>query len=571
MNTQNPKATVSVCRNLTSELSVSIRSLPKDAGVFDQHYTPDDLHLILKGSIKAVHTGSNGTTSVIANFGAGEFFGAKDDRLALASVITLEPCRLLSVSGDYQNITGLPKTSLFAEIQQLARDYSEVQQQKTAISDILKAIARSPTDVQYLLEAVSEHAARLCDTTDAVIMQVAGDELLLVAKYGLTPIWPVGTKVPISRNVITGRSIIERAPIHVHDLQMAESEFPDGAATAKKFGTRTAFATPLICGDRAIGAIFVRRFEVRPLTDRQIELLVAFADQAAIVIENVRLFNEIQEKSQRLKDQAKELADWNAALETRVAEQVGQIKRLSKLEHELELAGEIQISMMPSSVPDLEGYQFGAKMLPAKYVGGDFYDFIPFGGSSLGIAVGDVSDKGLAAALFMAMVRSLLRAEAHPDQSPKEVLARVNQHLLDMNDKDMFVTLVYGILNRHSQEFLYARAGHEAPILRDGFGAITHLPWSHGRALGIFDDLALEERRIALPKGSMMLLYSDGISDATNAKGERFGTERLSRILMNAKNKSAHTICNYLLDTVREYQGNSPQNDDMAAVVVQAV
>jgi serine phosphatase RsbU (regulator of sigma subunit) len=354
-------------------------------------------------------------------------------------------------------------------------------------------------------------------------------------------------------------------------MQAAEAEFPEGAATAKKFGTRTACATPLMRGDKAIGTIFVRRLEVRPLTDRQIELLVAFADQAAIVIENVRLFNESQEKSRQLNEKADELAKWNAELETRVSEQVALIERLSKLELELSLASEIQKSMLPRSIPQVEGYEFSARMIPAKSVGGDFFDFIPLGEDLLGIAVGDVSDKGIPAALFMAMVRSLLRAEAHPGRSPKRVLRSVNRHLMDMNDKEMFVTILFGILNRVTHQFHYARAGHEAPILLDGQGVFTRLPKTNGHALGVLDEISLDEQTVQVSNGCMLLLYSDGIPEATNRQNISFGYDGFVRAVGQSPHSSAQMVCDELVRAVAEHQKGYLQNDDITIVVVRAV
>ena len=321
----------------------------------------------------------------------------------------------------------------------------------------------------------------------------------------------------------------------------------------------------------AIGAILIRRLEVRPLTDNQIALLKTFADQAAIAIENVRLFKEMQEKSHKVEEQAKELTEWNAVLETRVAEQVAQLERLSKLEYELSLASEIQKSMLPRSIPRLEGYEFSAAMIPAKSVGGDFFDFIPLGEDLLGIAVGDVSDKGIPAALFMAMVHSLLRAEAHPGRSPKRVLRSVNRHLMDMNDKEMFVTILFGILNRVTHQFHYARAGHEAPIFFDKQGYIRRMPKANGQLLGVFDEIALDEQTIELSKGSMLLLYSDGIPEAPNRQNVNFGYDGLVRTVGQMPGSSAQEVCDELIKAVVKHQAGSLQHDDMTVVVVRAV
>jgi len=450
-------------------------------------------------------------------------------------------------------------------------ELSEALQQKAAISEILRAISNSPTHAQSVLNTVAEAAARLCDVTNVEIFQVEGEDVRLVAKYGHYRIWPIGFSFRISRDLVVGRTIADRTSVHVDDLQAAAAAFPQGAAYARQYGHRTVFATPLLREGIAIGAILIRRLEVRPLTDNQIALLKTFADQAVIAIENVRLFKEVQEKSRKVEDQAKELAEWNAALEIRVAEQIHEIEQLSKLEHELSMASEIQKSMLPRSIPDLEGYEFSARMVPAKIVGGDFFDFIPLGEDSMGIAVGDVADKGIPAALFMAMVRSLLRAEAHPGRSPKKVLRSVSHHLMDMNDKEMFVTILFGILNRTSHQFHYARAGHEAPLFFDGRGSIKRMPMANGQALGVFAEVSLDEQTVEFSKGSMLLIYTDGIPDATNRQNISFGLDGVVRTVDRLNGSSAQVICDGLIRAAAEHQAGSLQYDDMTVAVVRAV
>jgi len=539
------------------------------------------LYIILEGRVKVFVADPSGKEVVLSTQGVGEYFGSLgfNEEPLSASVMTVEPSRLIVLSkSDFKVL--LTRSNLLAvrvfdkllhQVEEQGRELSEALQHRTAISEILRVISSSPTDVQSVLDTVAENAGRLCDVTNVEILQVEGDELRLVTKNGMHQIWPIGFKIPISRNLVVGRAVVDRTSVHVHDLQQAEAEFPTGAAYAKQYGHRTAFATPLLIKGVAIGVILIRRLEVRPLTDNQIALLRTFADQAAIAIETVRLFNEIKKKGRKLKAQAKELTEWNATLETRVAQQVAQLEQLAKLEHELMLASEIQKSMLPRSIPRFQGYEFCARMIPAKSVGGDFFDFIPMGRDSLGIAVGDVSDKGVAAALFMAMVRSLLRAEAHPGESPQEVLRRVNRHLLDMNDKEMFVTILFGFLNRTTHQFQYARAGHEPPIFIDKQGSIKRLPKASGQALGVFDDIKLEEQTVALSKGCTLLLYTDGVPDATNRQDERFGIKRIFRTLSHTPQSPAQMTCDELMDAVSKHQGGLLQYDDMTVVLVRAV
>ncbi len=457
------------------------------------------------------------------------------------------------------------------ESERKARELFEALQQKEAVSEILRAISDSPTDVQSVLDTLAETAARLCDVANVEIFQVEGDRIRLVAKHGEYRIWPIGYSFRISRDFVVGRTIADGACVHVDDLQAAEADFPQGAAYAKQYGHRTVFATPLLREGVAIGAILIRRLDILPLTENQIALLKTFADQAAIAIANVKLFNEIHAKNRKVEEQAKELSEWNEALETRVAEQVGQIERLAKLEHELALASEIQQSMLPRSIPTCEGFDFSARMIPAKSVGGDFFDFIPLGEGLIGIAVGDVADKGIPAALFMAMVRSLLRAEAHPGRSPRRVLRSVSRHLMDMNDKEMFVTVLFGILNRASHQFHYARAGQEAPLFFDGKGSMKRMPKTNGQALGVFAEVALDEQTVELFPGSMLLIYTDGIPDATNPQNLAFGLGGIVGTVGKLTGSPAQLVCDALIRAATAHQAGALQNDDMTVLVLRAV
>jgi two-component system, NtrC family, sensor kinase len=172
------------------------------------------------------------------------------------------------------------------------RELAEAFEQQTATSEILGVIASSPTDLQPVLDVVAENAARLCEATDALILRVEADILRLVASYG--PL-PTSQTRPISRQLVSGRAVIDRQTIHVHDITVAEDEFPDTRTRGIPRGIRTFLATPLLRKGVPIGAIVIRRTEVRPFTEKQIALLKTFADQAVIAIENVRLFQELTE------------------------------------------------------------------------------------------------------------------------------------------------------------------------------------------------------------------------------------------------------------------------------------
>ena len=187
-------------------------------------------------------------------------------------------------------------------VARLTRERDEALEQQRATSEILRAISNAPTDAVSTLEAIAESVARLLDVADAEIMRVEGNVLRSVAKHGPSHQWPVGTTRLLNRDWVTGRAVVDRTIVHAADLQAREREFPQGAAYARQYGHRTTLAVPLLREGSAIGAILIRRMDVRPFTDKQIELLRTFADQAVIAIENVRLFDEVQARTQELSE-----------------------------------------------------------------------------------------------------------------------------------------------------------------------------------------------------------------------------------------------------------------------------
>jgi signal transduction histidine kinase len=196
-------------------------------------------------------------------------------------------------------------------VQARTRDLSEALEQQTATSEVLGVIAASPTNIQPVLETIAENACRLCEAYDSVIFLREGERLRGRAHHGPISILGEG---PIERGWVTGRAFVDREPVHVHDLQGAADEFPDGSERALRFGHRTTLGIPLLREDEAIGTLLIRRAEVRPFTDNQIALLTTFARQAVIAIENVRLFDEIQDKSKQLAEASERKSQFLASM-----------------------------------------------------------------------------------------------------------------------------------------------------------------------------------------------------------------------------------------------------------------
>jgi serine phosphatase RsbU (regulator of sigma subunit) len=245
-----------------------------------------------------------------------------------------------------------------------------------------------------------------------------------------------------------------------------------------------------------------------------------------------------------------------------------QIIEKERLERELQVAFEIQMSILPDSLPALSGFDFGARIVPARAVGGDFYDVLRLSPDTVGVVVGDVTDKGVPSAIYMAQTHALLYAEAHRVDSPREVLKRANRHLMAMSGSSLFVTVLYGILDRRTGAFRYARAGHELPIISTEDGNVHLAPWSQGQPLGLLDEPTLDEQTVTIPPGGTLLLYTDGMFDDRNPKGEFFGLERLQAAVAELAREPAQETCDRLLRILMDFQGDASQDDDVTLVAV---
>src|SRR5262249_5740009 len=202
-----------------------------------------------------------------------------------------------------QAVIAIENVRLFKELEERNRDLTEALEQQTATSEILRVIASSPTDIQPVFDSIARSAARLCEAFDVMVLRVDGKVLRLVAHHG--PI-PAGD-VPLHPRTLGGRTVIDRRLLHIRDLQTEVDEFPEGSALARERGHRTTLSVPLLRENVAIGNIQVRRDEVRPFSEPQINLLQTFADQAVIAIENVRLFRELQERTRELMESVDEM------------------------------------------------------------------------------------------------------------------------------------------------------------------------------------------------------------------------------------------------------------------------
>lgn len=266
-------------------------------------------------------------------------------------------------------------------------------------------------------------------------------------------------------------------------------------------------------------------------------LLAIIAAQSAQIIENARLYEEE--------------------------------KALNRMREELNLAFKIQTDLLPKMSPEISGYEIAGKSLPARNVGGDYFDFIPLATDRLGICVADVTGKGLPAALLMANLQATIRAQALVASTANECLNRANDFLYRSTDSEKFATVFYGILDHRAHRFSYSNAGHNPPILLRSNDEIEELH-TGGIMLGSFPGTRFDLGTATLFPGDVLVLYSDGISEAEHQLDEdqEFGVTRLIETVRKARVASAQEIINRLVSSVEAFSGGKQQSDDITLVVV---
>jgi sigma-B regulation protein RsbU (phosphoserine phosphatase) len=241
------------------------------------------------------------------------------------------------------------------------------------------------------------------------------------------------------------------------------------------------------------------------------------------------------------------------------------------LERELVMARDIQASFLPRDVPEVPGWEVGVTWRSAREVGGDFYDFIPLPegphGTRWGIIIADVSDKGIPAALYMALSRTLIRTVASDNVSPADSLERVNYLLLRDTRADLFVSMFYCVWEPQIDRFTYANAGHNPPLLLTP-GYASRLVDKHGIVLGVEDGAKYSDHSIALDIDQMLVLYTDGVTEAFNSAGEMFGLHRLENLILGSRNWQAQTVADRIRDRVLNFSGIGEISDDLTAIAL---
>lgn len=332
---------------------------------------------------------------------------------------------------------------------------------------------------------------------------------------------------------LTGWMLKNKKPLLINNFQ-DDDDFQ--TVHSDDYPIRSLLSVPLILKGRLIGSLNVfNKRTAGGFTEGDKRLLAIIATQSAHVIENSRLLEEQQV--------------------------------LELMQEEMRLACKIQMDLLPSDAPVIAGYDLAGRSIPAKAVGGDYFDFIQLDEHRIAVCLGDVSGKGMPAALLMANLQATLRGQAGEVISAEHCIRHSNAMMFKNTDIDKFVTLFYGILHSGQHALCYCNAGHNYPFLFHADGGHSRLDVG-GLVLGALEKFDFKEETIPLQPADTLVIFSDGISEAQNEEGEDFGEERLAEVIGAAADTNAVGIIDRVMDAVHAFTGDRPQFDDMTILVV---
>jgi phosphoserine phosphatase RsbU/P len=425
-----------------------------------------------------------------------------------------------------------------------ARLYAETESRLRTL-DLLHRISQEITatlDLDRVLTVTTQAVKELLNATAASILTVDGDGLMFqVSVGGPSAVAAKPFRVPLGQG-IAGWVVDHKEPVLVNDAQNDPRFF--GTMDKKTgFTTEALIAVPLIVNEKAIGVIEVFN-KPGGFDQSDLELIATFASSAAFAIENARLYQVAVEKG--------------------------------RLERELQVARQVQVSLLPRQTPHIPGWDLAAHWIPAREVAGDYYDFISLEKlpdnpeECLGIVIADVADKGMPAALFMVDVRSTLRASMYAAPGPAHGIAHTNSLVCEDSDNGMFVTLFYAQINAENNEVTYVNGGHNPPFWVSAKGGEPEVLSRTGMALGVVSGIPYEQKTIAMKKGDFLVFYTDGVTDALNAAEQEFGIERIRKIILSRplREKSAAEIIRALDDELKKFIGTTERFDDITLLVL---
>ncbi len=332
---------------------------------------------------------------------------------------------------------------------------------------------------------------------------------------------------------LTGWMLKNKTPLLINSLE-DDSRFK--YMVNEDFPIHSLLSVPMTVKGKMIGLLTVFNKKTESgFTNNDQRLLGIIAAQSAQIIENARLYQEEQ--------------------------------ALRHLQEEMHLAYEIQVNLLPKSQPEISGYQIAGKSIPAKDVGGDYYDFIEIDENKLAFCVADISGKGIPAAILMSNVQASLRGQAKLDRTCKDCVSFTNDILFHNTSANKFATLFYAILDKRTNKITYCNAGHNEPFLFSNEDKLIKLSIG-GPVAGVIPLFSFEEETITFNQDELLILFSDGITEAMNSNEDEFNEKRLEEVIINNRHETSEKLIEVILKEVGNFTGDTPQMDDMTIVVI---
>jgi sigma-B regulation protein RsbU (phosphoserine phosphatase) len=448
-------------------------------------------------------------------------------------------------------------------IRALERSHEEIQVEETLVFDFLHGLGEAFSETirpQELHRLIVEGATRILDAHGGALYltdRTGGKLTPAFISKGCPPLVDVPSNIlqqaaatPIAlesylrlHSITPGEGLIGR--VWQTGQSVCLNEFSEAPELAKlrgsAFGSASVMAAPLRYGQQDLGVLALANGPMgTPFSQSDSVVFKSIAEQSAFALYNAIIYSMANEKK--------------------------------RLDHDLEIARDIQRILLPAEAPAINGFQISGINVPARQVSGDYFDYIHVDDERLGVAIADVSGKGVPASLIMAICRSVLRAEAVRNPSPADVLRKVNRQLYPDIKEDMFISMAYLILDHERNGITLARAGHDAPLLYKQQSQTVTPVKSPGMVLGIdsgnvFDRLTADFA-IRLERDDCLVLYTDGVTEALNTEGDEFGLERTIQSVRASASNGAQAIVKKLIGDVRNFTGSHPQNDDITLIAI---
>ena len=448
-------------------------------------------------------------------------------------------------------------------VRALERSKEEIQVEETLVFDFLHGLGEAFTETirpNDLHRLIVEGATRILDAHGGALYlsDRSGSKLTpaFISK-GCPPLVEVPPHIlqqaaatPVAlesflrlHNILLGEGVIGRAwqtgqPVYLNELSQA----PELAKLRDtSLATASVMVAPLLYGKQNMGVLALGNGPMgAPFTQSDFVVFKSISEQSAFALYNAIIYSEANEKK--------------------------------RLDHDLEIARDIQRILLPAEAPAINGFEVSGINVPARQVSGDYFDYIKIDDERLGVAIADVSGKGVPASLIMAICRSVLRSQATQNPSPADVLKKVNRQLYPDIKEDMFISMAYLILDHAHNGVTLARAGHDAPLLYKRQTQTVAPLKPPGLVLGIdsgsvFDRMT-NDFNVPLERGDVLVLYTDGVTEALDAEGYEFGIERTIQSVRASAGDGASAIVARVIEDVRNFAGSQPQNDDITLIAI---